>query len=91
MTSFVYNNHVTIAGGYCVLVLAMLDNMIRMNVDSNPDLSTHWSDCPVKLPAKLEHHSSVVYKDQLIVTGGYDGKLQYLTVFMKSSLFLPTL
>jgi hypothetical protein len=69
-TSFVHNNHVTIAGGDypgCV------DDMIRMNINPNPDLSMHWSDCPVKLPAKLAYHSSVLYNDHLIVTGGYNG------------------
>ena len=72
-TSFVYNNHMTIAGGWCSP--HYLDTMIRMNIDPNPDLSTHWSDCPIKLPAKLQHHSSALYNDQLIVTGGYDGNL----------------
>ena len=65
-TSFVYNNQVVIAGGEC-------DDMIRMNVDPHPDLSTHWSDCPMKLPAKLANDSSVLYQDKLMVTGGYDG------------------
>ena len=65
-TSFVYNNQVVIAGGGC-------DDMIRMNVDPHPDLSTHWSECPMKLPAKLQYHSSVLYQDKLMVTGGYDG------------------
>ena len=69
-TSFVYNNHVTIAGGYCS---GQLDDMIRMNIHPNPDLSMHWSDCPVKLPTKLEYHSSVVYNDYLMVSGGYNG------------------
>ena len=66
-TSFVYNNQVVIAGGWNV------DDMIRMNVDPHPDLSTHWSDCPMKLPAELAYHSSVLYQDKLMVTGGYDG------------------
>ena len=66
-TSFVYNNQVVIAGGWLV------DDMIRMNVDPHPDLSTHWSDCPMKLPAKLTYHSSVLYQDKLMVTGGHDG------------------
>ena len=69
-TSFVYNNHVTIAGGYCS---DRVDDMIRMNINPNPDLPMHWSDCPVKLPAKLVSHSSVLYNDHLIVTGGYNG------------------
>ncbi len=69
-TSFVYNNHVTIAGGCCP---DRVDDMIRMNIHPNPDLSTHWSECPIKLPTKLEYHSSVLYNDHLMVTGGHDG------------------
>jgi hypothetical protein len=69
-TSFVYNNHVTIAGGNCS---GYVDGMIRMNINPNPNLSTHWNDCPVKLPGKLAYHSSVLYNDQLIVTGGFKG------------------
>jgi hypothetical protein len=66
----VYNNHVTIAGGLCS---GRVDDMIRMNINPNPDLSMHWSDCPVNLPAKLASHSSVLYNDHLIVTGGQSG------------------
>ena len=71
-TSFVYNNQVVIAGGYCGWS-GHLNDMIRMNVDPLPDLSIHWSECPVKLPAKLAYHSSVMYGDKLMVTGGHDG------------------
>ena len=71
-TSFVHNNQVVIAGGYCD-GSGLVDDMIRMNVDQHPDLSTHWSEFPVKLPAKLQHHSSVLYDDKLMVTGGVDG------------------
>ena len=73
-TSFVYNSYVTIAGGLCTDGYS--DDMIRMNADQTPDLSTPWSDCPVKLPVKLSDHSSVVYNNQLIVTGGFDGNLK---------------
>jgi hypothetical protein len=69
-TSFVYNNYVTIAGGIC---FDRVDDMIRMNINPNPDLSMHWTDCPVKLPTKLAYHSSVLYNDHLIVTGGHNG------------------
>ena len=69
-TSFVYNNHVTIAGGICS---GRVDDMIRMNINPNPDLSMRWSECPVKLPTKLAGHSSVLYNDHLIATGGYNG------------------
>ena len=71
-TSFVYNNQVVIAGGRCG-GSGYVDDMIRMNVDPQPDLSIHWSECHVKLPAKLAYHSSVLYDDKLMVTGGYDG------------------
>ena len=71
-TSFVYNNQVVVAGGYCVGP-GYLDGMIGMNVHPHPDLSKHWSDCPVKLPAKLRFHSSVLYNDTLMITGGHDG------------------
>ncbi|XP_028418383.1 kelch-like protein 7 [Dendronephthya gigantea] len=70
-TSFIYNNHMTIAGGSCA-GCGIVDDMIRMNIDPNPDLSTHWSDSPVKLPDKLESHSSVLYNDELIVSGGHN-------------------
>ena len=71
-TSFVHNNQVVIAGGDCA-GSGRVDDMIRMNVDPHPDLSTHWSECPVKLPGKLANHSSVLYGDKLMVTGGVDG------------------
>ena len=69
-TSFVYNNHVTIAGGDCS---GYVDDMIRMNINPNPDPSVHWSECPVKLPTKLKYHSSVLHNNNLILTGGYYG------------------
>ena len=69
-TSFVYNNQVVIAGGYCG---GCLDDMIRMKLDPHPDLSVHWSECHVKLPVKLTNHSSVLYNDKLMITGGRDG------------------
>ena len=71
-TSFLYNNQVFIAGGYCDGT-GYIDNMITMNGDPQPDPSTHWSDCHIQLPAKMVHHSSVLYNDKLMVTGGSDG------------------
>ena len=67
---FVHNNHVTVAGGWCDL--NSFDNMIRMNIQPVPDLSVNWSDFDAKLPAKMIGHSSVVYKDSLFVSGGYN-------------------
>ena len=69
-SSFVYNNHVTLAGGYCGGTPA--NNMIRMNTHPVPDPSGNWSDSATKLPARMSEYSSVVYKDSLFVTGGYN-------------------
>ncbi len=66
-TSFVYNNHVTVAGGLCG---GAVDNMIRMNIHPVPDLSINWSGFAAKLPARMFAHSSDVYNDSLFVTGG---------------------
>ena len=71
-TSFVYDNQVFIAGRSCGL-FNYFDNMIKINVVPHPDISTHWSECPVKLPVKMAHLSSVLYDDKLMVIGGYDG------------------
>ena len=73
-TSFVHNNQVVIAGGRCD---GYVDDMIRMNVDPHPGLSTSWSECAVQLPVKLAYHSSVLYNDKLMVTGGSDGKITF--------------
>ena len=66
-TSFVYNNHVTLAGGWCG---GPVDNMIRMNIYPVPDLSIDWSDFAARLPVRMHTCSNVVYKDSLFVTGG---------------------
>ena len=71
-TSFVYNYQVVIAGGYCH-GSGCVDDMIGMNINPHPDLSALWSECPMKLPAKLGFHCSVLYDDEVMVTGGYDG------------------
>ena len=73
-TSFVYNNHVTIAGGFGSGRVDEVDDMIRMNIYPNRDLSMRWSKCPVKLPAKLGYHSSVLHNDHFMVTGGGDDR-----------------
>ena len=69
-SSFVYNNHVTVVGGECGF--DVLDNMIRMNIQPVPDLSVNWSNFAAKLHARMCRHSSVVYKDSLFVSGGYN-------------------
>ena len=66
-SSFVYDNHVTLAGGWCG---GYLNNMIQINIHPVPHHSINWSDFAAKLPARMCAHSSVVYKDSLFVTGG---------------------
>ena len=69
-SSFVYNNHVTLAGGYSDD--GFVNNMIQMNIHQVPDFATNWTDFAAKLPARISAQSSVVYKDSLFVTGGYN-------------------
>ena len=69
-SSFVYDNHVTLAGG--IYGGLSVNNMIRMSIHPVPDHSIKWSDFAAKLPALMRSHSSVVYKDSLFVTGGYN-------------------
>ena len=71
-TSCVYNNQMIMAGGFCA-ESGYVNDMIGTTVDPNPDLSTHWSYCPVTLPSNLAHHSSVLYSDRLMVIGGFNG------------------
>ena len=70
VTSFVYNSHLTIAGGYFDESVG-IDDIIRMNIDPSPDLSVHWAECCVKLPTKLGYHSSVLYNNKLIQSNLY--------------------
>ena len=87
-TAFLYNNQVVTAGGYCT-GSGYVDNMIGMKIDPNPDLSTHWSDCPVKLPAKLLYHSSVVHDDHFYVTGGCIESLDQVSDRIDEVLLVP--
>ncbi len=74
-SSFIYNNHVTVTRGLstdCTVSADSFDNMIRMNIHPVPDLSVNWSGFAAKLPARMQAYSSVVYKDSLFLTGGYN-------------------
>ena len=88
-TSFVYNDYVTIVGGYG-FDEGYVSDMIGMNIDPYPDLSKPWIVPPAKLPAQLAHHSSVLYDESLIVAGGFEETLHLITL-MKCTLFHPIL
>ena len=68
-SSFVYDNHVTLAGGRCGG--RSVNNMIRIGIHPVPDHSINWSDFAAEHPGRMHAHSSVVYKDSLFVTGGF--------------------
>ena len=87
-TAFLYNNHVVTAGGICT-GSNFVNNMIRMKIDPNADLSTHWSNCPVKLPARLTYHSSAVYDDHLYVTGGCIESIEQVSDRVDEVLLVP--
>ena len=70
-SSFVYNNHVIVAGGW--YYAPARDTMTQMKIRPVPDLSINWSNFATKLPTEMYGHTSVVYKDSLFVTGGYRG------------------
>ena len=75
-SSFLYENRIIVSGGWYVGI-NYTDNMEGMNIDSLVGFG-QWSNFPAKLPAKLCGHSSVVYDERLIVTGGYDAdQVQY--------------
>ena len=74
-TGFLYNDHVVSAGGLCS-GSGFVNNMIKMKIEPNPDLSTHWSECPFKLLTNVTYHSSVVCGDHLYVTGGIESENQ---------------
>ena len=87
-TVFVHNNHVVTAGGFCT-GSGFVDNMIKIKIDPNPELLTHWSECPIKLPAKLAYHCSVVYDDHLYVTGGIIERVEQVSDRIDEVLLVP--
>ena len=87
MTSFIYNKHMSIAGGCCGRS-DIVSDITRMNIDPKPDLSTHWSvNCPFELPDKLRYHSSALYDGDLVVTGG--GNKDYISDMIKKVQLVP--
>ncbi len=84
-TSFVYNNHVTVAGGSYSDGVS-LDNMIRMNIHPVPDLSINWSDFAAKLPVRMWDTAAWCTRITcLLLEVIMQIKMSSLTVFMKSN------
>ena len=65
--SFVHKNSLFVAGG-CSDTLGT-DTIERMNITQN---SEQWTTFPAKLPTNNKNFKAVVYKDRLIITGGYN-------------------
>ena len=72
-TSFVYNNHMAVVGGYSSDSDCAYDMMLSMNLGPQLDPFIPWTECPVIIPAELDYHGSVLYDNQLIVAGGNTG------------------
>ena len=66
--SFVHKNSLFFAGGHCG-IFNVTDTIKRMNITQN---SEQWTIFPAKLPTKNQNFKAVVYKDRLIITGGYN-------------------
>ncbi|CAB4028962.1 galactose oxidase [Paramuricea clavata] len=71
-TSFVYNNHVTIAGGHCS---GYVNDMIRLNINPNLDLSRRWMPSYAvkilsRMPEPRRDHSTQLFDDNLLIVGG---------------------
>ena len=69
-SSFVYKNHLTVAGGYCSGTA--VGHMIRSSIYPKPDPSAEWKAFSGKLPRRLAGHSSVLFNDSLFVAGGWN-------------------
>ena len=69
-SSFVYKNHVMLAGGYCSGTA--VDNMIRTSTYPTPDPSAEWKGFSGKLPKRLAGHSGTLFNNSLFVTGGWN-------------------
>ena len=66
-SSFAYRNEIIVSGGK--IGDSSTDKMERVNPSEQPN---QWLDFPAKLPFKCHGHTSNVYKDRLIVIGGYN-------------------
>ena len=66
-TSFVYENQIIITGGYNGGT--GLDDMEMIKIYQEP---LQWVTFPAKLPAKFSWYKTVVYKDRLLVIGGFN-------------------
>lgn len=69
-SSFVYKNHMTVAGGYCSATA--VNHMIQTGIYPKPNPSVEWKAFSGKLPKRLAGHSSVLFNDSLFVTGGWN-------------------
>ena len=85
-SSFVYKNRIIVTGGD--IGGSYTDKMESMSSDSFVGFG-QWSNVPAKLPAKLWGHSSVVYNERLIVTGGFDADKMVFSDSIHEILLTP--
>ena len=86
-SSVVYNDHVYVSGGYSGMTWLKSIEKLSLNA-VHVDQSVAWENVQVELPIKLVGHRSVVFNEQLMVIGGYDG-LEYSNSITEISLVPP--
>ena len=86
-SSVVYNDHVYVSGGYNGMTWLKSTEKLSLNA-VHVDQSVAWENVQVELPTELVGHRSVVFNEQLIVIGGYDG-LGYSNSITEISLVPP--
>ena len=70
-SSVVYNGHVFVTGGTSDGE-NILSNMEKFSNNVNPLVPPCWSYFPLNLPRALKGHYTVVYRDRMLVIGGYN-------------------
>ena len=84
-SSVVHNTQLLVIGGWSSNSIEQLSSNA-----AHIDGFIPWKNGPVKLPAKIHGHCSLVYNGQLIVTGGYDEeKDEYSDSITEISLVEP--
>ena len=79
-SSVIYNNQLFVTGGFTSIEKLLL-NYVQ---------AKRWENVPVELPVQLSGHCSVVYKERMIVIGGFvPDKLVYSDRITEISLVPP--
>ena len=89
-SSLILNDHIFVSGG-CAGSGNYLRSVEKLSLNAvEGDQYMPWETVPVKLPARLSGHCSVVYNGRLIIIGGYNrDKSAYFDSITEISLVPP--